>query len=338
MKHRSFEFKRPNLKPFLYVLWIIFFTFFVLESILHVSWIVPLFPAPSPGLSYAFPEVGLKYQRYFSNTQINCLFFGSSMVDQALDPEIIEGIINSDKAEKIRCFNFGLSGAMTENSSDILIELVDRQKLDLIVFGLSPIEFDAAVKKSRSMTSLPVFNKSNRDLLEKFFFSTFRLPWFYYGFINRKDKDFINTQKLYDSCLDSQGYCRLDHKKQFILDPERFYLHDFYPNQTDLESLQQVVSLLKEKKIPIVFVEMPVKPSYFPVLIEGGESMYEQRFIEPIETFIKTNDLPFLRTQKKAAIMFDDSCWRNENHLNQEGARILSEYIANQIVVEGIGN
>lgn len=335
MRERSYKFHRPDIRPYIFVVGYTLLLFFVLESCLHIPEIVSRFPAPSPGLSYSFPEVGLKYQRYFAAKDINCLFFGSSMVDQGLDPEIIENLLNSHKNEKIRCFNFGLSGAMAENSSDVLIELVDRQKTDLIIFGLSPIEFDENVKKSRSMTSLPVFEESSSYSIEKSIFSTYRLPWFYYGFINRKDDDFIITQKGFNSCLNARGLCSSGRKQQFILDSESFYLHDFHPNQTDMAALQRVVAITKERNISIVFVEMPVKPSFFPNLIEGGETMYEQRFIKPIETFLETYDIPFLRTQKMAATLFADSCWRNENHLNQEGARVLSEYVASQIVVEG---
>jgi hypothetical protein len=335
LKQRSFEFTKPDFRLFVYVLMIIGSIVIILEASLHIPWLVSRFPAPAPGLSYAFPEVGLKFQRYFALENVNCLFFGSSMVDKGIDPKTIEDRLNQNSGKKIKCMNFGLSGAMVESSSKVSRLLLDWQKTDLMIIGVSPIEFNEGTKDSRFMTNLPVFEEGDGFEADKWMQETFRLPWFYYGLLNRKDRDFIRDQKSYNSCLTAQGLCVSNRKGDFAKDPENFLLHDFHLNQVDLDALEKLITYGENHGTKIIIFEMPIKASYFPVLVEGGETMYERRFVEPVQEILQKHGLSMLRTQNKSAELLGEKYWTNENHLNYAGAKEFSSYLANQILERG---
>jgi hypothetical protein len=336
MRQFSFLFHKPDLKILNLVVLLLGATLLVFEYLLHIPWVVTHLPPPSPGLSYPFPEVGLKFERYFNAGHVNCLFFGSSMVDAGLDPEILEKRLNQHSSQQIKCVNFGLTGAKAETSAQISQTLVNWQSSDLIILGLSPIEFNEKDKVTRQMAALPVFQKNQKFNLEGWLFNSFRLPWFYSGLLNRKDKDFIRTQQSYDILLNSRGFRKTDIINEVGNKTEEFRLHDFYVNQVDLNSLEEMINYMQIKGVKIIMVEMPVKPSYFPFLVEGGSSMYEQRFVEPIQKSLQKYGLSLIRTQPIIGnLLLEEGHWINENHMNSSGAKIFTNYLADQILQRG---
>jgi hypothetical protein len=257
------------------------------------------------------------------------------MVDAGLDPAVIEKRLNNQGKENITCMNFGLTGAQAAISSDISRTLVNWNSTDLILYGVSPIEFDEREKDSRQMANAAVFQKSQKFNLENWLFNTFRLPWFYYGLLNRKDKDFIRTEQSYDSMLNSHGFRISDKLKGVDTKNQEFYLHDFYINPVDLDALDEMIKSMQEKEIKVIVFEMPVRPAYFPLLIEGGSTMYDIRFIEPIEKLLERNDLSLIRTQPLIESKLGDEYWMNENHLNYAGSQIFTNILADQILQRG---
>jgi hypothetical protein len=331
MQNRSYHFHKSNFRLLILILLILGFSGVFLEILVHNPYIVSFLPPPSPGVAYAFPEVGLKFKRYYKMGEVNCLFFGSSMVDVGLDPETIEKRIK-DKDKSLTCMNFGLSASMVESSSQISRTMVNWQSTDLVILGISPIEFDESQKISRQMSNMPVFQSFESGSLNGWLFNTFRLPWFYSGLLNRKDKGFIKDEQRYDKLLNPQGLRIAASKKDIDSTNEEFRLHDFKINQIDFESLERFLNRLQEKGIKTVIVEMPVKPSYFPFLVEGGGTMYEIRFVKPIQKLLQKYNISLIKTQPIIGDLLNDDLWIDENHMSYAGAKIFSNYLADQIL------
>lgn len=335
MRRHSYNFQKPDFQLFIYIILMFCFSGMIFEYLLYNPWIISKLPPPSPGLSYIFPEVGVKFERYFSLRRINCLFFGSSMVDAGLDPEILEGKLNIHNNPTLKCMNFGLSGAMVESSSKVSQTLVNWQSTDVIIFGISPIEFDEKMQDLRKMTNRPVFEMQTNSKIERWLLNRFRLPWFYFGLVNRKDKGFVKTQRDYENLLNSRGFRVSNKSNDFDIEKEEFRLHDFNMNQVDFDALEEVIKTAQAKGIKIIVIEMPVMPSYFPLMVEGGGPMYEQRFIKPIQKLLQSNGLSLIRTQPIIGELLDDEHWINENHMNYQGANIFTTYLADQILQSG---
>ncbi len=80
---------------------------------------------------------------------------------------------------------------------------------------------------------------------------------------------------------------------------------------------------------------MPVHPDYFPYLVEGGDSKYEEQFLLPVTKVLETAQIPFIRTQPIIDNLVDDTCWQNRNHFNNSGAIKFTSFIAPKILAEG---
>jgi hypothetical protein len=335
MQNRSFHFNKFNFRMLILISVILGFTGIFLEILVHIPWVVSNLPPPSPGIAYAFPEVGLKFKRYYKLGEVNCLFFGSSMVDVGLNPEILEQRLNQKNSKQITCMNFGLSAAMVESSSLISQTLVNWQSTNLVILGVSPIEFDESQKVPRLMTNPPVFHYVETFSNNGWLFNTFRLPWFYSGLLNRKDKGFIKDEQRYDSLINSRGQRVTSSKKEIDSTNEEFRLHDFHINQVDYDSLEMFLNNLRSKGIKTIVVEMPVKPSYFPMLVEGGGTMYEIRFVKPIQALLQKFNISLIRTQPKIGDLLNENLWIDENHMCFKGSKIFTNYLADQILLLG---
>lgn len=335
MKRNSYDFQKPSLQLFAFVLVLLGILLLVFEYLLQIPKVVSLLPPPSPGLSYPFPEVGLKFERYFNLGHVNCLFFGSSMVDAGLDPELMEKRLNNQNKRPITCINFGLSGAQVETSSEISQTMVNWQTTNLVLFGVSPYEFNEGNKISRQMANVPVFQKTHKYNFESWLFNSFRLPWFYSGLLNRKDRDFITTEQSYDKLLNSRGVRVTDEKNELETKKQEFLFHDFYPNSVDINSLDEMIKFMQEKGIKVIVFEMPVNPLFFPGLVEGGAPMYEIRFVEPIKNLLQKYGLSLIRTQPRIGDILDEEHWNNKNHMNYSGAQIFTNFVADQILQQG---
>jgi hypothetical protein len=333
--NKSIRFQKFNSLNFFIPPIIATILFLVFESLLHLPSVISRMPPPSPALSFAFPEIGLKFKRYFQQEHVNCMFFGSSMVDAGLDPQILSSILNKQAERNIKCMNFGLSGSMVETSGKVAQTLTGWQDTKLVIIGVSPIEFNERSERIREISALPVFNQEDNPTMEGWLFNNFRAPWFYYGLLNRKDKDFLESEKAYDAEIDPYGL-RISTQVDTDGQIDEFMLHDFYLNPVDMNALKEVIATSQARKIEIIVVEMPVKPSYFPKLIEGGSSMYEQRFIQPIQLLFHQSGMELIRTQPEIERIVGSTDWVNINHLNYSGAQKLTTFLAEQIIDQGL--
>lgn len=335
MKTNSLDLQKPDLRVIGLIFLFISSLLILLEVCFHIPAVIERVFAPAPGLSYAYPEVGLKFKRYFAQKDVNCLFFGNSIVDQDMVPEIIESsLAKVDKTPSV-CMNFGLSGATFESSYKLANMALDWKSLDFVVLGISPIEFDPAAKNTRSMTDQPVFSTGREFDFPRWSMQTFRLPWYYFGLLNRKDHEFLVTEAMYDASMTFNGLSISPGDRDSSLDKDRFLLHNYSMDQTAIDQLELLIEKARNQGAKLSVVEMPIKPSYMSVLIEGGEIAYETNFIAPIQEVLEKHKVPFLRTRNEIASLNESKFWRNENHLNYQGAILFSRFVAEKILEQG---
>ncbi len=335
MKTNSCNLQKPDFRVigliFLYISGLLIF----LEVCFHIPAVVERIFSPAPGLSYAYPEVGLKFKRYFALNDVNCLFLGNSIVDQDMVPEIIEGSLTKEDAEPAVCMNFGLSGATFESSNKLANLVLDWKAPDIIVLGVSPIEFDPAAKNTRSMTDQPVFSSDEGFDFIRWSMRSFRLPWYYFGLLNRKDHEFLVTEAMYDASMTPRGLSVSPGDGDSSLDKDRFLLHNYSMDQTAIDHLVVLLEKARVKGTKMVIIEMPIKPSYLPVLVEGGEAAYENNFIAPVQAILERHQVPFIRTRNTIADLNENRYWRNENHLNYQGAVLFSKFVSERFLEQG---
>lgn len=332
----SAKFGKPDILPFIMIALDILLILSFFELIVQIPALTNFFPFPSPSVYSTYPELGVKFQRLKEKSNVNCIFFGSSMVDADLTPKILEESLFQSKGFPLNCFNMGFSGSTVETSGVVATTLANWQPLNLVIFGLSPIDMNVNAVKTRPIAQMPVFEYYNgRPSFEGLMFNKFHLPWYFVALPQLRNDKFIAEQSSWDHTLDEDGVRRTEKIGEILKGEQEIDLKKFSINAVDMNVFQSTISRLKAQGIQVIVVEMPVHPDFFPYLVEGGASEYQKEFILPIQGFLDKNGIPFIQTQQVVENLMDDSDWYNRNHLNINGAEKFTAFIAQKISEEG---
>jgi hypothetical protein len=258
------------------------------------------------------------------------------MTDTGLNPSIFEDLVNKKYNTKYRCFNMGFSSSMLEVSAAVANSLIRWNNIDLIVWGISPIDMDPNFTKTRAIVEMPVFAQNNENYtLIGFLFNHSRFPWFLATLLHQQDEEYSKDLASYNNVLDSQGMRRSIHGK--VINDGKALLPDFSIYPEDFKAFERFLSEFKGQGKKIVVVEMPVNPDYYPNVVGGGDENYKKDFIVPVQNLLASKNIPFIQTQKKiSTIVIKDTDWGNETHLNTMGAEKFTRYIVGIIEDEGI--
>ncbi len=323
-------------------LWVCFFLiliFISLEMLTNTGWVKTLLPYPSPTFSSTYPELDVKFQRLHPSTAYNCMFFGSSMMDAALNAEIFEDRILEAYGEDISCFNMAFSGSMVESTHAAVAAFSNSYPLEFVVIGISPIEMDKNFTLTRSFSKIPIitYMKGNPTIAGWFYGRT-RLPWYLTALFHKGNLDYQAEVEYFDEILDEHGGRVTSKVIEFDQSTLLTMLHDFHINPVDMENLDLMITSLKNQGIQVIMVEMPVHPRFFPFLIEGGPKIYEKEFLIPTREYLHTKGIPFIETQTDIESLVTDQEWANRSHFNVNGRDLFTELIIERIVNEGMIN
>ncbi len=300
----------------------------IIEILASQSWFFNIVPYPSPSIDSTFPELDVKFQRLWKFGEPNCVFLGSSMTDTGLYPEVFEDLVNKKYKTNYRCFNMGFSSSMVEISAAVANSLTNWYDVDLIIWGISPIDMDPNLVDTRRITDMPVFqyNNGNRSLIG-YFYNQFRLPWFLASLPHLQNSEYRGVLENFNKSLDDRGMRRSDLKEPINLD--KVMLPDFEMNPDDFSAFQKTVKNLKASGKKIIILEMPVHPTFLPFLVTGGNESYQDNFIGPVQKYLDSEGIQFIRTQDEISTIINmKSSWGNESHLNTEGAALFTRYVA----------
>ncbi|BCY16254.1 hypothetical protein hrd7_01030 [Leptolinea sp. HRD-7] len=308
----------------------------VFELALQSNFIVRALPFPSPSLESHYPEIGVKFERLFQVKGINCLFFGSSMIDAGLDPVLFEKGLEAVTGRQYTCFNMGLAGVQTEASTAVASTLTHWYPVEIVVIGLSPLDLSSNFTKTRPIAQMPVFTYYERKpTIEGFLFNHFRLPWYFASLSHVADTAYLKEQVEWDELLTDRGIRLTTESNQVQEKDQEVTLLDYRVNPTDAQALDTTLANFKSRGIQSIVIEFPVHPVYYPYLVEGGETAYQDRFIKPVKEITDRNEVEFIHTQRDISSIVTETDWFNRNHLNITGAEKFTRYILDKLRNEG---
>lgn len=117
------------------------------EIVLRLPVMQDRLPAPSIGSSHMLFETKLHVFRE-REVQPDCIFLGSSTVDQGLNTTAFEEAYFAQTGERLDCFNFGIDGGREVIGSVLADLLTQESSPRLIVFGSAPRYLSADEKWS----------------------------------------------------------------------------------------------------------------------------------------------------------------------------------------------
>src|SRR5699024_1041851 len=120
--------------------------------------------------------------------------------------------------------------------------------------------------------------------------------------------------------------------RSFLNDPEadinaksyKASLPDFKVQNTDLDFFKAFVELAKAKGIKVVLLNMPVSPIHQNYWQNANKI---KLYRETVQNFARENDVPLLDVYQDND-QFPQKSFYDTNHLNIEGATVLSQMVA----------
>ncbi len=340
MKTSVFQSKGSNKENFICFLLVIFFLalyIFLFEIFSSSPYIFSLIEYPSPSMDSIFPELDVKLQRLWKSEDINCLFLGSSMVDAGLEPVVFEDSLNSRLNTHYKCFNFGFSSSMVEVSGSIGNFFQNTRPINLIIWGISPIDMDPNFTKTRPIAKMPAFSYFNGDpTFTGWLYNNFSLPWIVGSLPHYKNENYRQQLAYYDGILDDRGVRRITEIGEIEVGNQPIFLSDYHLNQTDIDAIEKTIYEAKKNGVKIIFVEMPIHPGLYPYLVDNGDEGYKENFLNPMKAFFLEQEIPFIETESHITDIVNDSHWVNNYHLNIYGAELFTDYILDRIEQEGL--
>lgn len=322
---------------FFWISFFLVFYLFLIELFASSPFVFKIIKYPTPSMDSIYPELDVKLQRFWKAKDINCLLLGSSMVDTGIDPVLFEERINKKLNSNYRCFNFGFSSSMVEVSGSIGNTIQNTSDIDLVLWGISPIDMDPNFTKTRPIANMPAFSYYNGNpTIVGWLYNHFSLPWII-GSLPHFQNDYYTEQlAYYNGLLDDRGVRRLTDIGNMEVGDQPIFLKNYHLNYDDVKTLKRTIQEFKRNEIKIIFVEMPIHPSLYPYLIANGNDGYQEEFFQPMKKFFVEQDIPFIDTESVITEIVHDSHWANNYHLNIFGAEKFTEYILDRISNEGL--
>jgi hypothetical protein len=292
----------------------------------------PLIGSSNPGLDI---KINMLNKMTENNEPIDCIFIGSSMVFNGIDPEVFTKAYYQLSGKKLNCFNFGVDSLTGETAGNLSKIIVSRYKPKLLIFGTSPRDYSRELGGNRDLNkdgwiqyqlgnwNVSGFLKENS--------MTYRLYLGFLADLNPKTRDYIDT---ISSNITEFGYFKKfdnfvkDIKVWEAINEKKLMHKDFL-------GLKEIVDLAGND-LEVVIVEIPVQKDYYKYYVNGSIDSYENLFIVPLEGITKKRNVLFIPTITNDNLQLTDNCWNDAKHLNYIGAGILSDWLANQIWQLGI--
>jgi hypothetical protein len=282
---------------------------------------------------------------YEMEEDIDLFFLGASHAYRSFDPEIF------DKRLNINSFNIGSSSQNPIDSYYILNEVLRYKKPKMVVLEVTWLTMEGNDYEYNSATYNYDFMKFSTNKIN-YLFNGFELDQYIKAnllsvryhenykdsktvkenienkFINKiipykheimneeyyKDKGFVASQK-------EVSYAKLINENQFN------DYRGFNFNDRRLNYFKKIIKLCKENNIEIILVTAPI-----PI-----ESIRKVSDYEKIHNFIsgiaKEDDVEYLdfNLVNRNYISFRNQCFKDDNHLNFKGAKIMSNLLVDYI-------
>jgi hypothetical protein len=110
------------------------------------SWLLRRGDLPAPSIGNGYKPADIQFYELQKYTQaegrVDCIFLGSSMVLNGLNPKEFESGYLQETGEQIHCYNFGLQGLTAAAAGSIAEVLVKQYHPKLLIYGTQARDYD----------------------------------------------------------------------------------------------------------------------------------------------------------------------------------------------------
>lgn len=330
---RKSPFRKLPLWKGIPVLFLFLLTGILLGEMIGRTFLKEYFPLPSVGVdSFVFDVKVASLENFIDESgQLDCLLVGDSMVNNGLDPILIEDAYQKMTGSSLHCFNFGIPALTLDASGPVAAALAKRFQPRLLIFLLSPRDFVpkyGQIYRHVSKSDWVMQNlgySSLKGWLVNHSYSYRYLLLFQYWLQPENRATMLEAM----NSISKEGYWRLEGfrtpSQEYVTQPD-YYFWDS-ESQTGLAYLLN----LQDDGIAVLMVDVPVRSDYYQIYLESPEN-YEEIFLLPLDNFLLDYGIPFWSAQK-IAVSIPDSAWHDPIHVNQEGVPVFSAWLGHELAV-----
>jgi hypothetical protein len=281
--------------------------------------------------------------------QIDCLMIGSSIVNLNFDPQAFADGYKQAIGQDIHCFNFGID-ALTAPSTAALVQiLIEDYQPRLLIYGTDARDYavprderDNAVIFETSWIQYRLGHFTLKGwLIEHSYLYRYRQQL--YHLVRFNDEAALLSESRLNFEMTPYGFLPEATIRTGVNDPPdlqadsfevRYYsrlLSTYKMLEDNLNALEQIMSY-NGQNTQIILLEMPVAEGFYYFFGNGKND--HQQFINEVNRLAQAHHIPFWQTHLLKMIPEDG--WADYNHLNTNGAAILSHWLGQQVAAEVI--
>ncbi|NDJ79099.1 MAG: hypothetical protein GYB65_22850 [Chloroflexi bacterium] len=264
---------------------------------------------------------------------VDCIFLGSSVVLNGLDPAAFAVAFRTQTGTDITCYNFGVP-ALTAQSAGLLAELlVERYEPRLLVYGFTLRAVGersaqaAEVYDSIADTPWVAYQRGEANA-QGWLVEHSTLLRHYLAYRNWPHDDYTTWRAQFTDAP-PDGYEPFLVTRPFdpatIETPSYFRAYALSP--AELDGLETILALSDGTQV--LLVEMPL-PLFVLEMFDGGAAGYDALLSGEIGDLAAAYDVPLWTTS--ALDLIPAVGWAEDaHHVNHRGAQLLSRWLAEQV-------
>jgi len=345
-REKSLAITRPWGRTALLAVLILAVLLIAIEGLFRLEGIQQRFELRSYGNYHYFFEIKwFQLERYVEeHGGVDVIFMGSSLVNAGIVPErFFQAYTKITGEENLRVFNFGIEGMTIQPNAVVAKLLIETYQPQVLIFGTEIRDYyskNGVVVAERFLSNNWVryrngdFNlwgwlAEHSEAYPYYLATRNWLTWKYYDhFTTIMDR----IDKMMPDGYDIEHAANTFHTQPpDPNNPEDKEVIDFFADyeidESRLGNLQDFLDLGETYGVEIIFVEMPVAPTFFDYFQDGEDAHIE--FVEVVSAIVTEAGKVFLPAPSEDLFAVRDRSDRV--HLNKYGAPKFSRYLGEQL-------
>jgi hypothetical protein len=345
-RQKSLSITRPWGRTALMAVLILGILLITIEGLFHLDGIQRRFQLTSYGnYHYLFEVKWFQLERYVEeHGGVDVIFLGSSLVNSGIVPEkFTAAYTKKTGGETLRAFNFGIEGMTIQPNSVVAKILIESYQPQALIFGTEIRDYyskNGVVVAERFLSNDWVryrngdFNLGGwlAEHSEAYpYYLAYRnwLTWKYYenfttimGRIDKMMPDGYDIEHAVNTFHTQPPDPNNAEDKEAI-----DFFADYEIDESRLDNLQDLLDLGETYGVEIIFIEMPVAPTFFGYF-ERGEDAHAE-FVEVVSEVVEESGNIFIPAPLEN--LFPEKGRSDRVHLNKYGAPIFSRFLGEQL-------
>ncbi len=302
----------------------------ITESFVRLAITVRLLDEPGIGTSNA--DLNIKIPLLDNLVKktggVDCIFLGSSMTNDDLDPEVFAQTYAELSGRKVTCFNFAVARLNGEIAGGLSRILVERYRPRLLIYGTSARDYSKEL--------------GNRVLIEDSWFRFKLGEWNVSGWLKENSMSYRYYLKFLSDLnpanrdyaiyvrQNTSPYGHFELAKNVTSLEGESTVHEKNLQQEDFAGVKRLTNL-NGTDVRVVVIEIPVNEKFLPVYVNDKTEDYYTLFFDPLAKFLNKKGIQFIQTITGGRFSVSEDGWADMKHLNNEGSARFSAWLAGEI-------